>query len=161
MGDIDAALGITTSFDADTFRNAIKFAMQMGAAPIVALRPTFLFKSAGTTYTKGGVAVANPRLDRDGKPLDPDIATVIVADRGVQVDCAIEIARADAEEIPVGNFRPTKAVITVLDDEYALIKGAREMLYDGDRYLYGYEPEALGMFDVGVFTLIFYALQDN
>jgi hypothetical protein len=161
MGEIDPSLGISVDFDSQGFRDAIHFAMQMGAAPDPTLRPTFIFKSTSQTYRKAGVAVSSPRLDRDGKPLDPDIEVIEVAGARVQVDCAIEIVRADANEIPVGNFRPTKAIVTLLDEEYEQVKGCRELLYDGDRYLFGYEPDALGLFDVGTFTLIFYAIDEN
>jgi hypothetical protein len=161
MGDIDPSLGISVDFDSQGFRDAIHFAMEMGAAPDPTLRPTFIFKSTVQSYRKNGVPVPDPRLDRDGKPLDPDIEAVETSGNRVQVDCAIEIIRADADELPVGNFRPTKAVVTLLDEEYAQVKGCREMVYDGDRYLFGYELEALGLFDVGTFTLIFYCLDDS
>ena len=61
-----------------------------------------------------------------------------------RVDCAVEFERADAEELPVGNFRPTKATVTLLDEEYDQVKGARELVYNGDRYVYGYEPVGWG-----------------
>ena len=35
MGDIDTSLGISADFPSDDFRDAIHFAMQMGAAPDV------------------------------------------------------------------------------------------------------------------------------
>ena len=63
--------------------------------------------------------------------------------------------------MPVGNFRQTKAVVTLLDTEYAKVTGCREMNYNGDRYLYGYEPEVNGLFGIDVHTMIFYALDES
>lgn len=163
MGDIDASLGIAANFPADDFRSAIRFAMEMGAPPAVALRPTFVFASGERAFRKNGVVLAasDVRLDQSGRPLDPEIETVPTPGVRKQVDCAIEITRADANELPVGNFRPTKAIVTLLDDEHEQVKGCRELIYNGDRYLYGYEPDALGMFSVGVFTMIFFAVDEN
>lgn len=158
----DASLGIGVDFDADAFRNGIRFAMQMGAPPDEERKAVFVFKSTARSYWKDGVELTEqPRIDRDGKPLDPTIKVVEVPGRREQVDCAVEILRADATELPVGNFRPTKAVVTLLDEEYAKIEGCRELIYNADRYLYGYEPEAPGLFDVGTHTIVFYALDES
>ena len=162
MATPDASLGIGADFDADAFRTAIRFAMQMGSPPDEDRQAVFVFKSSGRSYWKDGVELDDPpRVDRDGKPLDPTIEVREVPGRREKVDCAIEILRADADELPVGNFRPTKAVVTLLDQEYAKIEGCRELLYNADRYLYGYEPEAPGLFDVGTHTIIFYALDES
>lgn len=156
------SLGITASFDNDAFRNAVRFAMQMGINPDPDRRPIFIRKATGRTYKKDGVVLGPPpRMDRDGKPLDPDIEVIKAPDVQVSVDCAIEVERADAEELPVGNFRPTKVVVTLLDNQYTLVKDCRELLYNGDRYLFGYEPESTGLFEVGVYTMIFYALDES
>lgn len=163
MGDIDPSLGISANFPSDDFTSAIRFAMQMGAPPDEALRVTFVFASTGRTYRKGTTVLAETdvRLDRSGEPLDPEVTWTETPPRRAQVDCAIEIERADANELPVGNFRPTKATVTVLDEQHEQVKGCREIVYNGDRYLFGYEPDALGMFSVGVFTMIFYALDES
>lgn len=157
----DSGLGISHGFDATTFKNAIHFAMQMGTPPDEAKRATFIKKNNTMTYEKDGDPVLNPRLDRDGLPLDPEIVIIKGTDTEIMVDCAIEIDRADADELPVGSFRPIKAVVTLLDEDYAQVVGSQELRYNGDRYAYGYEPEGLGLFDVGVNTMIFYALQET
>lgn len=163
MATTDPNLGLSVAFDSEGFRQAIRFAMQMGAAPNPALRPTFVFPSTGRTFTKDGVTLdpATVRTDREGNPLDPTIRGTPTPGVRKQVDCAIEIVRADANEIPVGNFRQTKAVVTLLDEEYEQVKGCRELVYNGDRYVFGYEPEVVGLFDVGTFTMIFYAVDET
>lgn len=158
----DPALGFGVEFPTELFKNAIHFAMQLGTSPDPNARPQFVFKSTGATYFLNGVQLTTtPRLDRDRNPLNPDVEVRNAVPRVVSVDCAVEIERANADELPIGNFRPTKATVTVLDSEYALVKGCRELLYNGDRYAFGYEPEANGLFDVGVNTLIFYALDES
>jgi len=149
--------------------------MQMGTPPDPDRRPKFVKKAVGDpTYLKGGaqiwpvvpespepVLTVAPRLDREGNPLDPEIRVVEPEDELIEVDCAVEVDRADADELPVGNFRPTKVAVTLLDEQYALIQGSHELIYNGDRYLFGYEPESNGLFDVGVYTMIFYALDET
>ena len=164
MGTPDPSLGISTSFDADLFRRAITFAEQMGTPPDSDRRPKFVKPAvAGRTYWKDGVQLDTPPpMGRTGEPLDVDIEVrtpqpVIVED----ANCAIEIERVDADELPVGKFLPSKAVVTLLDIDYAKIAGCKEMTYNGDRYGSPTEPEALGMFEVGIHTIIFYAIDDT
>jgi hypothetical protein len=153
--------GTSPGFSAADFRTAITAAMQMGAPPDVARRAKFVFPAGTPTYVKGETEVTSPKLDREGKPLDPDVRIVATPGAEVTVDCAVQIVKADAEEIPVGNFRPTKAIVTLLDTAHAQVAGARELVYNGDRYVFGYEPEALGMFDVGVFTQVYYGTSES
>lgn len=156
------SLGIAVDFDGEGFRNAIRFAMQMGTNPDADKAPIFIQKGLGRTYWKNNVQlITTPRLDRDGQPYDPDIEVRREADDQIRVDCAIEVVRADAEELPVGAFRLTKLVVTLLDDQYQVVKDCRELLYNGDRYMFGYEPESNGLFDVGVYTMIFYAKDES
>lgn len=162
MATPDSSLGINVDFPEEQFRNAIKFAMQMGKNPDESRQVIFIRKGTGRTYWKNGVEIEGaPRMDRDGNPLDPTIETREEEDTEIRRDCAVEVERADAEELPVGNFRPTKVVITLLDDDYTAVKDCREVQYNGDRYLYGYEPESDGLFEVGVYTMIFYALDES
>lgn len=170
MANPSDGLGIDVDFDNDGFRNAIRFAMQMGANPNPERTTIFIKKNPGRTYKKNGITVPTPRLDRDGKPLDPDIEVIKAADDQIrvgtdiangEVNVAIEVERADAEELPVGNFRPTKVIVTALDVDYEKIKDCRELIYNGDKYMFGYEPESNGLFEVGVYTLIYYALDES
>ena len=159
----DPALGITASFDADAFNRAILFAMQMGKPNDVTRQAVFVKKSEGRTYWLGDVQqdTATIRLDRDGRPFNADIRIEQTPDQDIAVDCAIEVVEANADEVPVGNFRPTKAVVTLLDAQYAQVMGCRELRYNADTYVYGYEPEADGLFDAGIHTMIFYALDES
>jgi len=162
MAEPNPSLGYSVAFDGDGFRNAIRFAMQMGLNPDPDRRPIFIMKSTGRTYWKNNVQLMTaPRVDRDGRPFDPDVEVRKEEDQQISVDCAIEIERAEAEELPVGTFRPTRLVATLLDQQYVLVKDCRELIYNGDRYLYAYEPESNGLFDVGVYTMVFYVKEET
>lgn len=155
------ALGLNADFDADGFRNAINFAMEMGFNPDPTRRPVFIKKSTTRTYEKNGLPILNPRLDRDGNPLDPEIDVIETPDEEISVDCAIEVEiLGNADELPVGNFKPTRITATLLDHQYALVKDCREMIYNGDKCIYGFEPMSVGLFDVAVHQMIFYVLDD-
>src|SRR6478609_11110056 len=98
MGTPDSSLGFSADFDSQGFRDAIRFSMQMGAAPDPDKRPKFVIKSTARAYWKNGVQLSSiPRMGREGEPLDPDIEVRTGADEIVEVDCAIEIDRADAD----------------------------------------------------------------
>lgn len=159
----DAALGISSNFNAQEFRDGIHFAMQMGAPVDDSRKAVFVFASTGRSYSKNGspVDASNVRLDQSGQPIDPEIKVVEIPGKRVTVDCAVEISKADSDEMPVGNFRDTKATVTLLDVDYEQVKGCKELEFNGDRYAYGYEPDGLALFDVAVNTIIFYALEER
>lgn len=162
----DPALGIAANFPSQDVRNAFLFAMQMGKPNDVLRQVRFVKKAPGRQYFKGEVEQFQPpagtlRLDRDGRPLDPEVRIVQTPDQEVDVDVAIELTEATADEIPVGNFRPVKATVTLMTQEYALIQGSRELVYNTDRYGFAYELDATGLFDITVHTLIFYALNES
>ena len=153
--------GTFAGFDETAFREGVLFAMGMGAPPDPSNQAQFLFPPGPPTYRKNGSPVANPRLDREGNPLDPDVEIVRAPGRVVSVPCAVEIVRAEAEEVPVGNFRPTKAVVTLLDSDYQKVVGCRELAFGGDRYGFNYTPDTLGMFGVGIFQMIFFGISES
>lgn len=157
-----AALVGNVDFPSDEVSAALRFAMQMGQTNPTDRKPAFIKRSAGVTYWKGGVQQTTPRLDRDGRPLDPTVEVRRTQDtRITNVDCAIEIERAEADEVPTGNYRPVRAVTTFQQADYDKIAGCRTLEYNGDRYDYGYEPESLGLFDLNFYTIIWYALDES
>lgn len=166
MATPDASLGIATAFPTATVRNALLFAMQMGAPTETTRQVRFIKKASGRRYFIGTeeqflAPEGTLRVDRDGRPLNPQVRVEQNADTEVDVDVAIELTEATAEELPVGNFRPVKATVTLMGQEYAQIVGCREMAYNNDRYGFGYELEANGLFDLTVHTLIFFALDES
>lgn len=156
--------GSSSEFNADDFRAGIRLAMRMGLPPNTAHQPVFVLASDAPTYTKNGVPVTNPRLDASGKPIDPEVKIVPGAAHEVSgVLCAVEVSDASASDIatagldPVGMFRSAKAEVTLLDEEYAQVKGCKQLRYAGNQYTYAYTSQSLGLFDVGVTVMTFLA----
>lgn len=148
--------GTNPDFDAAAFRSGVRTAMQLGAPVKKSDRVTFIFKTQ-PSYPPG------TRLDQEGRPLDPRIAPIVEASLTgpLQVDCALEFTDASAEELPVGNFRPTKAVVTVFDTDYERVKNAKEVLIGGDRYIVGYKPPPLALFNVGIHQFVCFAVDET
>lgn len=148
--------GTDPNFDALAAEAGIRFAMQLGAPVKPQDRATFVFAKT-LQYPPG------TRLDQEGRPLDPRISpTTEASDRpDVQKDCAIEFSPADADEIPVGNFRPTKVTITMFEKDFEDVKDAREIRIGGDRYLVGYRPPPLALFNLGFQQIVAYALDET
>lgn len=158
----DPALGIDVDFDGAGFRNAIKFSMQMGTNPDPDRRPKFVLKSTERSYWKNGTELVDlPRMGRTGEPLDPDVEVRVPADELLEVDCAVDTEEGQAGETGVGSFKPTKLTITLLDVDYAKIEGCKELIYNGDRYIYDQEPESMGLFDVGVYVVQYKAWDES
>jgi len=160
------SLGISVDFPSDTVRNALLFAMQMGSPNDTTRQVRFIKKAPGRQYFKGLVEQFQPpvgtlRLDRDGRPLDPEVRIVQTPDEEIDVDVAIELTEANADELPVGNFRPVKATITLMEPEYAQIQGSREVEFNTDRYGFAYELDTTALFDLDFHTLIFFALNES
>lgn len=159
----DPALGINVDFPAETVRNGLLFAMQMGAPNAASERVKFIRKDASLRYYLNDVEVFPPdiKIDRDGRPLNPEIVMVPVEDQEIEVDCAIEIEEVTADETPVGNFRPVRATVTLMQEEYEQVDGCRELAYNNDRYGYGWEPDSIGLFGMNFHVMIFFALDET
>jgi hypothetical protein len=159
----DTDLGISVDFPTQDFRNAITFAMQMGEHPDPTRRLIFVKKVAGVTYWRNGSQLGStPELDRDGNPLDPTVEIRRQDDQEISVDYAVEVTESSTfVDSGVGVLRPTRITITLADGEYAKVKDCREALYNGDRFIYVSEPEAVGLFDVAFHTLIYVAKDDT
>lgn len=159
----DPALGIDVNFDNDGFRNAIHFSMQMGMNPDPDRRPKFVKKSTERAYWKNDVELdpADVITGRSGEPLDPDVDVRVPDDELIEVDCAVETDEGQAGETGVGSFKPTKLTITLLDVDYELVRGCKELVYNGDRYIYDQEPESMGLFEVGVYVVQYKAWDES
>lgn len=164
--------GTVTGLDPATFRSGILQAMIIGEPPNDEDKPKFLVPGTGEpVYTRGGSTLdpASVRLDPNGRPLDPTIKVTRPGAQQVYVPCAVEFSPAEANELPVGNFRPTKATITVLDfDDSATpvalfdqVKDATDVILGGDSYMIAYRPPPLGMGLVTIHQMVAFARQET
>lgn len=143
---------ISGSFDPDNFRRAIKLTMKMGAPQAVAERVTFRWRNK-KQYTG--------KTDANGKPFDlAASATPVDVKPDVQIDCAVETESRNPNGTPLGQFNTPKATITVLDEDFALIDGAQEVLIGGNTYIINY-TEPVGLFNVTVYTIYATALDES
>lgn len=138
--------GPIPGFDPDGFRDAIRFAMTMGAPLDADQQATFYFpKTAVTT----GV------VDAQGVPYSPDTAVTKQSPKQpVKVACGVEDASGSADETSLGDFGDG-IIITLLDTEYAQVVGFEYVAYKGVRYDFRRElPDAAALGPVGVHRLL-------
>lgn len=146
--------GIPAGFDASAFRNAVKFAMQMGSPTSTPQKVTFQWRVL-KEYAKEDV------IDR---PYDwTSNPTSTTAHTDVVVDCAVEFGRVAGnitERNPVGDFDSVRAIITVLDVDYVLIAGADYVSIGGDQYVIEY-VQPMALFDVDVYQIHAVAVDES
>lgn len=138
--------GTNAGFDATAFREAIRAAMTMGLPNTVADRATFQW-TVGHTY-----AVHDP----SGNPYDlsaTPATTTTHAD--VQIPVAIEFTARPASErdTPIGQFDATQAILYALDEDYAQVAGADQVLLGQNVYKVSFVAPPMGLFDVDVYAI--------
>ena len=142
--------GVDAGFDAAAFRDAIHFAMTMGAPPDPSQQITFYFPE--TTINAGSVPV-----DGAGVPFDPEAELTGTAPDPVQVECALEYFDAEDQPTSFGMMAPARLAVTLLDLDYELVAGASYVVVHGDRYNYRRTQPPQGLFDVGLYVMHFTA----
>lgn len=146
--------GQNTSFNPQTFRDGILFAMNMGMPNTVQDQCTFYFKS--TRSFPPGTA-----LDDNGEPYDVSVVVVEVNPDPVIVPVAVEFDKAENSELPAGVLRHTKVTLTILDTYWPQVADAIEVSLGQDRYFIEYEKPVLGLFDVDVHQLVCFARDET
>ena len=132
-------------FDADSFRESLRFAMTMGLPEPVDLRPTFHFPKVTTS-----VAPADP----GGLPWDhaaPVVEPSPVASK--QVVCLVEPEGGGTGYTNVGKFTARRATLSFFEDEWADIDGWEWVSIGGNRYDRGPTLEPLGLFEVTLYRV--------
>lgn len=141
--------GTNPGFNSQAFRDQIRFAMQMGAAPDETQQVKFYFPST---------LVYNVAAKDDANfPFDPASTVTSTPRPFVHVDCAIEYFDAEGQPTSFGLIAPSRLAITLLDDEYEQVKDCTYVVVHGDKYNRRRTEPPLGMFDVGVYTMHFTA----
>lgn len=138
--------GSDPRFSAARFREAIHFAMQMGAPQTVSERVTFRWSTDRTFST----------ADPAGRPYSwDDSPTTTTTHPDVQIDCVVEFAArpAGSRDTPIGQFDTSRATITVLDDDIAAISGADTAIINGDDYEIQFMGPAQGLFEVTIYQI--------
>ena len=144
--------GVNSEFNAAEFREAIQFAMTMGAAVDAGERASFHFPSQ-LVYTAPA--------DGEDVPFDPAATVTSNTPDPVQVNCAIDYFDAENQPTSFGLLSPTRLTITLLDEDYELVKDASYVVVHGDRYNYRRTEPPAGLFDVGIYTMHFTAQNET
>lgn len=140
--------GRNAGFSAGEFRSAIRFVYEMAAAPLEAEQATFYGES--TLVYAGSV-------DDDAIGFNPASTVVRQPAVGVRVPCGIEYFDSQGETVVFGTIAPSRVVITLLDQEYVLVKDSAYVVLGGDKYLYRRTEPPTGLFDVGLYAMTFVA----
>lgn len=140
--------GSDVRFDAAAFRTNIRFAMTMGLPNTSAEKATFQW-TVRRTFNKG---------DTGGQPFDwSATATATTTHPDVQIPVAVEFGDQGQDSTNVGTFDMARAIITVLDEDFALIVidgvMADKVLLGGNTFMIDYVAPPLGLFDVTVYQL--------
>lgn len=133
-------------FNAAAFRDAIRFAMNMGLPNATEERATFKWNTV-RTYTTA---------DPAGSPYDYTATPATsVAHADVAIPVAVEFSArpAGSRDTSVGQFDSSRAVITVLDEDYALIVGADQVLLGGNTYEIQFVGPPVALFDVTIYQI--------
>lgn len=138
--------GVIPGFDPDEFRDAIRFAMTMGAPEVVDQRATFYFPKPRT---------ATGPTDASGVPYSPTdtVTEQPAAQDPITATCSVEDAAGNPTETGIGTFGDA-IVVTLLDEEYELVLGFEFVAYQGVRWDYEKELLAGGLGSVGVHRLL-------
>lgn len=143
----------------DAFRDGIRFAMEMGAAPEETRQATFFFPSQLIFVD---AADEDARVDQAGVPFDPSVPVRRETPDPVRVPCAIEYYDANGVQVgELGIVAPTSVKVLLLDQEHAKVEGCERVVIDGDEYWYRKTQPPMGLFDVGIFEVWFHVERET
>jgi len=141
----------SNAFSAAKFKDAIRFAMNMGLPDTAAERVTFRWKPEKTFTTNSPT----------GNPYDlTDAPTATDSAADVLVNAAVEfVTRASlGETTTIGSFENPRLVVTLLDDEFVTITDAtlglpNQVLVGGNTYNIDFVAPPIGLFSVTVYQI--------
>lgn len=133
-------------FDAAAFRLAIRSTMTMAAPNATADRATFRWSPIKTFSPQD--PAHNPYSFTEAP-----VTNVTHIDVKVPVAVEFSAPRLAAHETPLGEFDTARAIITILDDDYALVAGADLVLLGQNTYEIEFVAPPIGLFDVTVYQI--------
>lgn len=120
--------------------------MNMGLPNATVERATFKWETV-RTYTTADPA-GNP-YDYTATPA----ATVTHADVSIPVAVEFSARPAGSRDTSVGQFDASRAVITVLDEDYEQVEGADIVMLGENTYEIEFVGPPLGLFDVTIYQI--------
>jgi len=131
------------NFDAAAVREGLRLAMQVGLPPDTDDQPLFVMP---TTVSGDAVNV----LDAAGTPFNPSYRPTRSVPATVRVPCAIEYFDGAGKIESFGLVAPSHVLLTLLDQDFAQVKGFVYVVIGGNKYWFEREFAPLGLVDVGV-----------
>lgn len=138
--------GSDPRFPRQKVRDGLLFAMQMGAPNNVNERVTFKWVTAREFSSQ----------DPAGRPYAWNATPVSEESHAdVQVDCAVEFESrpAGSRDTPFGQFDTSRAIVTMMGEEYELIKDSDYVVIRGSDYDWSFPGPTLGLFDIDVIQI--------
>ncbi len=127
--------------------------MEMGLPNATAERATFRWNTESTYSPQ----------DTNNNPFDwTETPTTSLVKPDVQVPVAIEFSARPAGTLDttLGQFDTARAVLTLLDTDYALVIGADQVLLGGNTYALDFWGPPQGLFSVTIYTAYLSALDE-
>jgi hypothetical protein len=144
-----------SSFKADDFRSAIRFAMNMGLPEDSQEQATFRWT---TKKTYDAADPAGVPFDFTAKP------SKTVSHEDVQVPVSVQfvpqLTRGESGT-PWGTIDSPKAILTILDEDYVEVVGADLVLLGKNTYTVDYVAPPEGLFDVTIYEIYCTAQDEN
>lgn len=141
--------GSNPGFNAADFRKNIRFVYDMAAPNLEGEQATFFMPSQ---------LVYNVPTDEDDVPFSPTALPVTpVPPQPIQVSCGVEYYDSQGNIIDFGISVPSRAAITLLDEDYEIVKGCAFVVLRGERFNYRSTRFPQGLFDVDLYTMNFEA----
>lgn len=150
--------GSDARFNAEKFRTAIRFSMNMGLPNSLSERATFIWDTQMTF----------PVADSSGKPFDfsasPSSTTTFT---DVQIPVAIDFLGrgGDALSTRIGEMNVPRIVLTVLDEDFESLTQhdvfANKVRLDDAVYKIDYVGPPVGLFDVTIYQVYAQAMDES
>lgn len=149
--------GTDARFNANQFRDAIRFAMNMGLPNSTSERATFIWDTKMTF----------PIADSSGTPFDFSASpgsTITFSD--VQIPIAVEPSdEGDVRAIRIGEMNVPRVTITVLDEDFDQLTQnevfANKVTFNEAIYKILYVGPPMGLFDVTVYQIYAQAIDES
>jgi len=137
------------------FREAILFAMRMANPNTSAEEATFIWETENTFA----------RPDASGRPFVWEDAPVtsVTESTPTHVDCIVEfVARVSQEQqTSVGEFTPSRVVVYLFGEEYAIVKNAVRVKVGGNTYKIKSVGATISLFEMDMYPIYAEALDES
>lgn len=134
------------NFDANAVRAGLRLAMQVGLPVVTSDQPTFFLPTVITGDDEHS-------LDSQGTPYDPDYEPTRTTPAAKKVPCAVDYQDQAGVLGAGGVINTASVVLTLLDEDYAKVKGFAYVVIGGIRYNYQETEKPTGLVSVGVWVV--------